>query len=79
MVNGQPSLGDGLTANYTIDWSVNPAAITFMPKQRGGKMPGILKIEGDTLTMGLTIGGNGNRPADFASAEMIAHYKRVGK
>ena len=49
MVNGQPSQGDGLTANYSIDWARNPIAIDFMPKQRGGKMPGILMLDGDTL------------------------------
>jgi uncharacterized protein (TIGR03067 family) len=78
MMNGQPSVGDGLTANYTIDWSKSPAVITFMPKQRGGKMLGIFKIEGDTLVVALNTGG-GQPPADFASAAMIGHYKRVGK
>lgn len=78
IINGQPSQGDGLTANYTIDWKTNPVAITFMPKQRGGTMPGILKLEGDTLIMGLTTSGQ-NRPADFGSAQMVAYYTRVGK
>jgi uncharacterized protein (TIGR03067 family) len=78
IVNGQPSQADGLTANYSIDWARNPIAIDFMPKQRGGKMPGILKLDGDTLIMGLTTGGD-VRPADFASAQMLGHYKRVGK
>jgi uncharacterized protein (TIGR03067 family) len=78
LVNGQPSEADGLTAAYAIDWSSSPPVITLMPKQRGGKMPGILKLEGDTLIMGLTTGGD-LRPADFGSAQMLAHYKRVGK
>lgn len=78
LVNGQPSQGDGLTANHSIDWARNPIAIDFMPKQRGGKMPGILKLDGDTLIMGLTTSGD-VRPADFDSAQMLGHYKRVGK
>lgn len=78
MVDGVPSKEDGLTAAYSIDWSTNPAVITFRPKQRGGQMPGILKIEGDTLTLGLTTSGE-QRPGDFASAQMIAYYKRVGR
>ncbi len=78
LVNGQPSQGDGLTANYSIDTSRNPIAIDFMPKQRGGKMPGILKLEGDILIVGLTTSGD-VRPADFASAQMLGHYKRVAK
>jgi uncharacterized protein (TIGR03067 family) len=78
LINGQPSQGDGLTANYSIDVKRNPIAIEFRPKQRGGKMPGILKLEGDTLIMGLTTSGE-MPPADFASADMVGHYKRVRK
>ncbi len=78
MINGMASEADGLTARYTIDWSRNPPAIDFMPKQRGGKMPGILKLEGDRLTIGLTTSGD-MRPSDFADAQMVARYKRVGK
>ncbi len=78
MVNGEPSVGDGLTAMYTLDPSKNPMTIDFTPKQRGGKMPGILKLEGDQLILGLTTGGE-VRPADFGNAQMTAYYKRVQK
>jgi uncharacterized protein (TIGR03067 family) len=78
LVNGQPSEADGLTAKYTVDWSTNPVTVTFMPKQRGGKMPGIIQLDGDTLILGLTTSGD-MRPADLASAQLLAHYKRVGK
>jgi uncharacterized protein (TIGR03067 family) len=78
MSNGTVSEGDGLTARIAIDWSKNPAAIDFMPKSRGGKMPGILKIEGDVLILGLTTGGD-QRPTDFATAQMLGHYRRIKK
>ena len=58
LVNGQPSQADGLTAKFTADWSSNPVAITFTPKQRGGTMPGIIRLDGDTLILGLTTSGD---------------------
>ena len=78
MVNGQASAGDGLTANVFIDWSKNPATIDFMPKQRGGKMMGILKLDGDQLNIALTT-GNGPRPTNLAVANLVLHYQRVKK
>ena len=62
LVNGQPSIGDGLTATYSLDATKNPIAIDFMPRQRGGKMPGIMMLDGDTLTLGWRTSGDA-RPA----------------
>ena len=76
VVNGAVSAADGLTAAYTIDWTKSPATIDFMPKQRGGTMPGILKLEGDKLTIALRTNGN-NRPLDFKSGDLLLHYQRV--
>ena len=76
LVNGRPSEGDGLTANYKIDLSRTPFAIDLMPKQRGGVMPGLLKIEGDRLILAITTNG-ADRPTDFNSAQMVAYYRRM--
>jgi uncharacterized protein (TIGR03067 family) len=76
LVGGKTSEVDGLTAIYAIDWSTDPTTITFMPKQRGGKMPGLFKLEGDKLTLGLRTGG-GMQPRDFKSCDLVLHYHRV--
>lgn len=78
MVNGQPSPADGLTASTAIDFSKNPVAIDFMPKMRGGKMMGILKIEGDRLTINLNTGA-GPRPTNFndRGGTLFLQYRRA--
>jgi uncharacterized protein (TIGR03067 family) len=75
MMNGQPSPGDGLTANVVIDWTQSPVHIDFMPKQRGGKMMGILKMEGDQLTVCINTGG-GPRPTVFSTPDLLLNYHR---
>jgi uncharacterized protein (TIGR03067 family) len=76
IISGKTSAVDGLTATYTIDWTTNPASIMFMPKQRGGKMPGLVKLEGDRMTLGLRTGG-GELPRDFKACDLVLHYNRV--
>ena len=78
LVNNNPSLGDGLTANISIDWSKNPVTIDFRPKQRGGAMYGVLKLEGDQLTINLRTSGN-SRPPNFLSGDLLLQYRRVPK
>ena len=78
MVNGQASPADGLTAKVLIDWSKTPATIDFMPKQRGGKMMGILKLEGDQLNIALDTSG-GARPTNLGVGNLVLHYQRVNK
>jgi uncharacterized protein (TIGR03067 family) len=79
ITNGTISAADGLTATYKIDWTKSPTAIDFVPKQRGGLMPGIFKIEGNKLTLALQTGGD-KRPTDFQSGgTLILHYQRVKK
>ncbi|MBI1830489.1 MAG: hypothetical protein HYR84_03450 [Planctomycetes bacterium] len=76
IINGQTSQGDGLTATYKVDFTQTPIAIDFFPRQRGGKMPGIIRLEGDVLILGLRTSGD-KRPIDFTNADLVAHYKRV--
>ncbi|MBM3993013.1 MAG: hypothetical protein FJ303_02490 [Planctomycetes bacterium] len=77
IINGAVSQGDGLTATYKADMTQNPIAIDFFPRSRGGKMPGIIRIEGDVLILGLRTAGGDKRPTDFSNADLVAHYKRV--
>ena len=77
MINGHECVG-APTAGYSINWATNPIRIEFRPKQRGGTLPGILKFEGDMLILALTSSPD-QGPQDFATAQMLGHYKRVGR
>jgi uncharacterized protein (TIGR03067 family) len=81
VIGGQVSPGDGLTANVVFDWTQAPVHIDFMPKQRGGKMMGILKIEGDRLTLCVNTGG-GSRPTVFGNPnnnDLLLSFSRMRK
>jgi uncharacterized protein (TIGR03067 family) len=75
--NGQPDVGNTLTADIAVDWSKNPVALDLTPKQ-GKKMLGILKVEGDRLTLALSLNG-ARRPTDFGAGCIVLHFKRVKK
>src|ERR1022692_3627889 len=49
LLRGQPSLEDGFTATYVVDWSKDPVTIDFTAKHGGRKIPCILKLDGDRL------------------------------
>ena len=76
LVNGIPSVQDGLTGAYAIDWSKNPVAIDFMPRRGGAKLECILKLDGDRLSLALPL-NNEPRPTAFNSAKCVLHYQRV--
>jgi uncharacterized protein (TIGR03067 family) len=77
LMNGQPSVGDGLTATYAIDWTKDPVAISLMPRRGGPALLGILKLEGDRLTLGLKNNGQAGRPTQFADASLVLVYERA--
>jgi uncharacterized protein (TIGR03067 family) len=78
LVNGQPNPADGLTATYSIDWTKNPVAIDFIARGGGRELNGILKLEGDRLTLALPL-NNSARPSDFGPGNLVLPYQRVRK
>src|SRR5262245_13302091 len=69
-------------ASYTVDTKKSPAEIDLIPppKEKVGNMPGIFKIDGDTLTICITF--MGERPKSFESAggtTMLMTLKRAKK
>jgi uncharacterized protein (TIGR03067 family) len=67
---------------WVIDAKKEPAAIDIDPNRKGDKRElGILKIEGDTLTLCVILEGDGPRPTEFKAAAdskvTLLHLKRV--
>jgi uncharacterized protein (TIGR03067 family) len=58
-------------ATYTLDETKSPTHIGIRPKHQGNddgrSLPGIIKLDGETLTLCFSDGGEGSRPTDFTS------------
>jgi uncharacterized protein (TIGR03067 family) len=73
-----------MDATWIIDAMKDPATIDLNPKMKGEKKElGILKIEGDVLTVCVVEDGDGPRPPEFKSPAdskvVLLHFKRVPK
>ncbi|MSR54003.1 MAG: TIGR03067 domain-containing protein [Gemmataceae bacterium] len=70
------------TAKYKIDAKKSPAEIDMEAGAKGSIL-GIFKIDGDTLTICITGGKDGERPTKFESLEgsrtMLMTFKRAKK
>jgi uncharacterized protein (TIGR03067 family) len=71
-------------ATWVIDAKKDPAMIDLNPKKKGAKKElGILKIEGDVLTVCVVEESDGPRPTEFKSPAdskvVLLHFKRVKK
>jgi len=75
MENGKPSPGNGFTARIAIDWTKNPVTIDLAPKHGGQVLQGILKLEGDRLTLAWS--NNPPRPIDFSAPQNIHFFTRI--
>jgi len=78
MENNRPMAGNGFTATVTFDWTKKPVAIDFIQRGGGGRIPGILQLDGDRLILAWSNDSN-TRPTDFASARQVHHFTRVKK
>jgi len=69
---------------FTLNIAKKPAAIDLMPKRGGPRyIEGIIKIEGDTLSLCFSHAGEGERPSEFVSPSnstvSLLQFKRLGK
>src|SRR5947208_98654 len=72
-----PKPANGFTARIVVDWSKTPVAIDLMPKHGGTALRGIIRLEGDHLTLAWS--HNDVRPTGFVGAANIHHFTRVRK
>jgi uncharacterized protein (TIGR03067 family) len=79
MVNGAPSPTNSFTAKIRFDWSKTPVAIDLMPRHGGSPIHGIVKLDGDRLTLAWPSAGS--RPTEFAAGSnvYVHQFTRIKK
>lgn len=78
ITDGKPSPGNGLSAKIALDLTKNPITIDFLTRDGVTSLRGIMKLEGDWLTLAWT-NGNSPRPLDFTPANSVHVFTRVRK
>jgi uncharacterized protein (TIGR03067 family) len=73
--NGRDQPSNGLSAKIVLDFNKNPIPIDFIPKRGGTPIVGIVRVQGDRLTLAWS--NNQTRPTDFGNAHNIHHFQRV--
>ena len=79
MVDGAPSPGNSFSAKITFDWTKTPVPINLTPHKGGSPIQGIVKLDGDRLTLAWPSAGP--RPTEFAASSnvYIHQFTRVVK
>lgn len=75
IVNGKPDPSNGFTAIAKYDFTKNPVEFDLMPPVNGGVIRGLLKLEGDKLT--IVWSHTDMRPKDFNSGPHLHHFVRA--
>jgi uncharacterized protein (TIGR03067 family) len=74
---GAPMEENGFTGKITIDGTKNPIAIDLISKNGRYTLRGIIRLDGDRMTMAWSY--TNNRPTDFTGYPDVHYFRRVKK